>query len=61
MAYLLIAYVKGFFPCLSEITIGELIQDVLLSACKVTSKKSYLSVVFPNDFRYPNLPRMFST
>jgi hypothetical protein len=60
-AYLLIAYVKGFYPSLSEVTTGEFVQDVLLCACRVTSKRGYLSVIFPNDFRFPNLPRMFST
>ncbi len=61
MAYLLIAYVKERYPSLSEATTGEFIHDILLCVCKVTPKNGYLSVVFPNDYRFPNLPRMFST
>jgi hypothetical protein len=61
MAYLLISYIKGCYISLSEVTTGEFIQDILLCVCKVTSKGGYFSVVFPNDYRFPNLPRMFST
>jgi hypothetical protein len=61
IAYMLIAYIKGCYPSISNITIGEFVHEIILCICKVTPKKGYLSVIFPRDYRFPNLPRQFST